>query len=222
MDEDRKIRFEVAPILFIASLLLGALINKGLHSVVDDLEKLGTSKLIGIIAGGGVIVLAAGYVIGTFTHFLLRQFFLWRPRSWGKSRFHEVALSDNPFKWIWERVGAPPGKSDPEQQLFAGVAFDHGVLRKDWEGVHQWLLRRWNGFNTAANSILALLLALLVGPSIGVPWGYWWCLSVVAFMGVLGFVAFRAWHDTMNMLDFMANLEKKPTPGETPGLTDGG
>lgn len=210
MDEDRKIRFQVAPILFVASLLLGALLNHGVHSTVEALGELNSSKLIGIIAGGGVVVFAVGYVIGTCTQLLLRLIFWCKAWLLGGSRFHEVALSDDSLKRVWDLIGAPPGKPDRSKELFAGVAFDFGVLKKDCEGVSQWLFRRWNGFNTAANSIVALVLSLLVGPSIGVPCRYSWWLPVVAFVFVLGIVAFLSWRETMNMVGFMASLKNAP------------
>jgi hypothetical protein len=215
MDEDRKVRFSVAPILFAASLLVGALLDQQERHVLDQfLNELDLSKSIGLIAGGGALVFAAGYAIGTCTQFLMRLIFQFRPRSWGKSRFHEVALSDDSFGLIWERIGAPP-KPDRSQELFAGAVFDHGVLRKDWEGVHRWLFRRWNGFNTATNSISALILSLLIGWwIIGIPWSLTWGLSVLISVFILGTVAFWSWHDTMNMVGFMASLKKEPAAAD--------
>jgi hypothetical protein len=224
MDEDRKIRFQVAPILFIASLLLGALSDQGARAwILRVLENPdGGAKLIGIVAGGGVVVFAGGYIIGTCTQFLLRVIFWCKSLLVGGSRFHEVALSEESLRRVWERIDAPPAKQPRLQELSAGAAFDYDVLRKDHEGVHGWLFRRWNGFNTAANSIMALALSFLAGPFIEIPlWPTWW-VSVLIFMGALSCVMVWAWRDTMRMLDFMVSLEKKPTPGETPGLADGG
>jgi hypothetical protein len=218
MDEDRKIRFLVAPILFIASLLLGALSD---DPTFLALQKLDWSKLIGIVAAGGVVVFAAGYVFGTCAQFLLRLIFWFRPHSWGRSRFHEVAFSDDSFGRVWDWMGAP-GKPDRSQELSAGAAFDYAVLRKDYDGVHGWLFRRWNGFNTAANSILALALSFLAGPFIGIPLAPTWCVPVLIFVGALICVMVWAWRDTMRMVAFMVSLEKKPAPGETPGLANGG
>jgi hypothetical protein len=214
MDDDRKIRFLVPSILFLASLFIGALSDPTAHEFVAGvLKNSDWSKSIGLIAGGGVVVFAAGYVIGTFTYFILRLIFL----CWG--RFHEVALSDDSFRQIWDRMGAP-GKPDRSQELSAGAAFDHDVLRSSREGVHRWLVRRWNGFNTAANSLSAVALSFLAGPFIGVPLGRTWFLTVIPFGVILIPVMLWARRDMMNMVGFMASLEKKPTPGETPGLAD--
>jgi hypothetical protein len=117
MDEDRRIRFLVAPTLFVASLLWGAWSDSVAHEfIVQALKLPDWSKIIGLIAGGGVIVFAAGYVIGTFTYFFLRLLFQLRPRRWGKSRFHEVAFSDESFARAWHRLGAP-GSPDRRQEL---------------------------------------------------------------------------------------------------------
>jgi hypothetical protein len=222
MDDDRKIRFQVAPVLFVASLLLGALFDQGARdSIVQFLERPDWgAKLIGIVAGGGVVVFAGGYIIGTCTQFLLRMIFWCKAFLFGGSRFHEVALSNDSLERVWHLIGAPeePKRS---KELFAGAVFDFAILKKDREGVNQWLFRRWNGFNTAANSIFALVLSLLVGPSIGVPWGYWWWQSVLAFAVVLGLTAYWSWREAMNMVGFMASLKSTPKLGDTSGPAGG-
>jgi hypothetical protein len=67
MDEDRRIRFLIPPALFIASLLLGAFLDKptfdNLKSFVGNSD--GWTELIKLIAAGGFVVFVAGYVIGT-------------------------------------------------------------------------------------------------------------------------------------------------------------
>jgi hypothetical protein len=107
-----------------------------------------------------------------------------------------------------KRLYAAPGKlDDASQDLDAVAAFDYDVLQEHHEGVHQWLFRRWNGFNIAANSISALVLSLPAAPFIKVPWNIPWCASVTIFVVILVFAARCAWRDTMHMLRFMANLE---------------
>jgi hypothetical protein len=192
--------------LFVASLFVGALLDQNARHVLDELlNKLDLSKSIGLIAGGGAFVFAAGYAIGTFTQFVLRVLFWFRPRHWG--RFHEVALPEDSFLQIRKRLGLPPGAPDRSQDLFAGAVFDFDVLRKGHKGVHQWLFRRWNAFNIAANSISALALSFLAGHLTGIPWSLTWCLSVLTFAAVLFFVAVLAWLDTMRMMRFMVSLE---------------
>jgi len=210
MDEDRRIRFLVAPTLFVALLLLGALSNQAERDfILEALKNPDWSKLIGLIAGfiagGGLVVFVLGYVIGTWTYFVLRVFFLLRPRSWGKSRFHEIALSDSAFKKVWEIV-LPSGVPDRRQELSAGVAFDHDFLRKTNNGVHLWLVRRWNAFSIAATSFWALVFSFPIGHAVGIPMEQvWWLPPAAIFAAILVVVSFWAWRDTMNMLEFMAS-----------------
>jgi hypothetical protein len=164
-------------------------------------------------------VFAGGYVFGTFSYFSLRLIFRFRPSSWGKSRFHEVALCDKSLERIWGLIGAP-GKQERYrlQGLYAGAAFDFDALGKSHKGVHKWLVRRWNAFNIAANSIWALVLSLPAGPFIGVPPGLTWGILALVFGVVLGVEMIWAWRDTMHMLEFMASLEaNKPDPPQTKG-----
>jgi len=215
MDEARKIRLLVAPMLFIASLLLGGALSDQTAANFIALKDQDWSKLIGIIAAGGVGVFAAGYGIGTITQFLLRLIFCLKARFWGGFRFHEVALSDDSFKRVWDQIGAP-GKPDRALELYAGAAFDFGVLRTHRKGVHEWLFRRWNGFNTAVNSFWPLILSLPIGHwGIGIPWSVMWCLPVLILAVALGFVAFWAWRDTMIMAGFMASLKNAPKLGDS-------
>jgi hypothetical protein len=162
MDEDRRIRFLVAPTLFVASLLWGAWSDHAWRDfMVATLRDHEWPKLIAAIAGGSLVVFVAGYVIGTWTYFVLRMIFQFRPECSGKSRFHEVAMSGGAFKLVWGKVGY--GSSNPSQELFAGVVFDHGIIRENYKGIHEWLVRRWNGFNIAASSFWGLVFSLSFG-----------------------------------------------------------
>ena len=130
MDEDRRIRFLVAPTLFVASLLWGAWSDHAWRDfMVATLKDHEWPKLIAAIAGGGLLVFVAGYVIGTWTYFVLRLFFRYRPQCWGKSRFHEVAMSCVAFKRVWGKVGY--GNSNRSQGLFAGVSLTGSTMRSD-------------------------------------------------------------------------------------------
>lgn len=216
MDEDRRIRFLVSPALFVASLLIGAWPDPTTHKcIVDFFENRELSKsFIELAAAGSVVVFAGGYVFGTISHSVLRLYFLLRRRSWGGS--HEAELDKDSRPQVWRRLRAPgnPNPNDASQDLYAVAAFDYDVLKKHHEGVHEWLFRRWNGFNIAVNSISALLLSLLVGYFIGIPLSLSWGLSVAFFGIVLVFVAIYAWKDTMRMVRFMASLEPNKSEQE--------
>jgi hypothetical protein len=129
-----------------ASLLWGLLLDHQTHTKIfnylDNVDSL--SKLIGLSAAGGFVVFTFGYVIGTITYFLLGIFFRVCP---GRSRFHEVSLSADALDKMWVTLRCGNTMDKREQELSAGVAFDHGLLRENYEGVHLWLVRRWSAFS---------------------------------------------------------------------------
>ena len=129
MDEERRIRFLVSPALFVASLLIGAWPDPTARQwIVDIFEKPELSKsLIELAAAGSVVVFAGGYVFGTISHSFLRIIFLLKRRSWGGS--HEVVFDGVSRQQVLARLHATPGKpDDASQDLYAGAAFDFGIL----------------------------------------------------------------------------------------------
>jgi len=212
MDKDRKIRFLVSPLFFVASLLLGLLLDRTqtltnfLPCVVLDRSKL--PLLVALLAGGGIVVFTLGYVIGTTTYVILRvPFMIAAHFGWG-SGSHEIALSDESLGLIWRKVGAP-GEPDRSRMFFAGTTFDHDILQKKHKGVHRWIVRRWNAFSIAATSVFALLLSLGVGKyglRIRMTCGYLILVTITCV--VLGFEAYTAWRDTMGMLNFQARRQE--------------
>jgi hypothetical protein len=141
----------VAPALFVASLLIGALSDPtgtAREFIVDVLKDSDWSKsLVEIAAAGGVVVFAGGYVFGTITVFILRLSFCVG---------HAIGADFTKSHYLTFRFGKSGSgcvrqeKPDRPQELSAGAMFDFDVLKKDHEGVHQWLFHRWNGFNIAA------------------------------------------------------------------------
>jgi hypothetical protein len=211
MDEVRRIRLLVAPALFVASLLWGSWLDHDSTIWRHVSANHDWSHLIGLIAGGGFVVFVAGYVIGTVTYVILRSFFPCLSKR--NHLFHEAALSDTPFQKIWTKLGAPSTEQKRLQELFAVVAFDHGVLRKEHEGVHQWVVRRWTAFNVAANSIFGLALSIPIGKCVlAIHASIQWWVPVLVFVAFLLRSAFWAWTDTMHMLEFMASLDVQPAP----------
>jgi hypothetical protein len=78
------------------------------------------------------------------------------------------------------------GSSNPSQELFAGVVFDHGIIRENYKGIHEWLVRRWNGFNIAGSSFWGLVFSLPFGLAIiGIPITAAWGCSVAFFAVIL-------------------------------------
>jgi len=214
MDEDRRIRFLVSPLLFFASLSWG-LLRDATRNLGDILPGLGLKleklpDLIALIAGGGIAVFTVGYVIGTTTYVLLRLAFIVAARFGYGSGSHEITLSDEVLRLVWGRIGAP-GEPDRTKMFFAGSTFDHDVLQEEHKGVHQWIVRRWNAFSVAATSVTGLLLSLLAGIALRVRLTRGWWMPVVVTSIVLGVAAFLARRDTMGMLKFQAARQQRLT-----------
>ena len=66
MDEIRRIRFLIPPVLFVGSLLWGAWCDPHAWAYLSDHLRGGSNSdaLIKIITGGGVVVIAGGYIFG--------------------------------------------------------------------------------------------------------------------------------------------------------------
>ena len=124
-----------------------------------------------------------------------------------------VGFPRGAFDIVWKRLEAPKEWAR-SQELFAGAAFAYDVLLKDHAGVHQWMFRRLTAFNIAATSICGLLLSFLFGHCVvGITWTLAWCFPVVVFAFILGVTAWVAWHDAMDMFDFMISLESAKEAG---------
>jgi hypothetical protein len=161
-----------------------------------------------LIAGGGAGTIAAGYVFGTVTYFALRVCFRYR-RHPGRSRFHEAAFSGATINAVWKKLGRESSQEEAaEAALYGVVAFDHGVLREEFPGIHEWLVRRWTGFAVAAISAIALLFSFEMGLWIGIHPSVSWLLPWGVFTVVLVGVAWSAQRDGERMIRFMA--EKPP------------
>lgn len=216
MDEDRRIRFMVAPLLFLASLAWGFVRDPvvGLNNVLPGIElKLSDiSGLIAAIVGGGLALFPLGFAIGTTTYVALRLLSQVSRLRRGGSGCHEIMLPADTVAAIWALIGVP-GEPDRRLELFAGVTFDHETLRKGREGVHHWVMRRWNAFSIAVTSVTALLLSLGAGRLLGIPWRTDWHPYVLGLCAIFLVSAFFAWRDTMRMLTFQSRLPKPEVGG---------
>jgi hypothetical protein len=206
MDEARTIRFYVAPVLFLMSLVWGAWFDPTKqHVILDHLQVDNLPKLIGLAAGGGFVVFAFGYVIGTLTYAILRLVFCVKAWCCGGTRYHEAGLLPK-LENIWLRTGHP-GPIDNQQELSAVVVFDFGIIRGKYEGVHQWLVRRWNAFSIGMTSAVGLLLSFAIGPwvlAISLERKWWAPAGFLVLVCV--YVACCAWRDGRRMVYFMAQM----------------
>ena len=208
MDEDRRIRFLIAPMLFFASVAWAVVSdpNSKLSTLLPGVSISIDSWWQGLaaLAAGGILTVAIGVVIGTISHVLLRMGFWLKAKLFGGSTTHEISVDPATLKLMWHKLkesGAPKVRD----QLFIGVTFDHDVLLKDHEGVHRWLVRRWNAFSVAVTSMTGLalsflVLACLLNVSLA---GKWWAVVSIAFLSFSA-VAVLAWRDMMGMLSFQA------------------
>jgi len=206
MDEDRRIRFFVAPFMFLASLAWGIARDPtiGLTSLLGVELKLNElPSLIAAIASGGLALFPLGFAIGTITYVVLRLiseaacFFGWGSRS------HEVHFSAPSLAAVWRTIEMP-GNPDRWEAFFAGIVFDYDVLAKNHEPIHRWLFRRWNAFSISVTSTTALILSLGFGWFLGIGWRNDWHWPVVCLCVVLVASAILSWRDTMGMAQFMA------------------
>ena len=198
MDQDRQIRLAIPPFFLLASLLWGAYLG-GLD--LSPILKPDTAKeALGLLAAAAVAILPVGFLISTISVTLLRVL----AAIFRKSTY-EAVLDDSTLVRVWSKLRSNQGK-DAKLTLYAAATFDHELLAP---GIHKWLLRRWNSFNVAVHSIVALALAHAVAPVFSVPQGCAWWATTVVSIALLGWTAFNAWRDTMRMIEFQSHRKQK-------------
>jgi len=111
---------------------------------------------------------------------------------------YEACLTDAAYGRIWTGTESSLPK-DKKETLYAVATFDHELLAP---GIHTWLVRRWNAFNVAAHSTVALLAAHAMAPYFHVPQSLRWWRWTAILVALLLYAAFKAWRETMAMLEF--------------------
>ena len=214
MDEERKVRFIVAPLLFLASMAWGVAWDR-CHTLSDLIPGLTVKsenayQLIALLMGSGVAVFALGVIIGTTSYAVLRAFFWLRSRATGRVCFHEFTCDDKTFELMWRQIRAN-GTLERSKTLYVGVTFDFDELRTKHLGVHQWIIRRWNAFSIAVSSLMALFWSFVVSLWLGVALTdrWFWPVGIVTLCFI--YIACTAWRDAMGMASFQAN---RLTPAE--------
>ena len=211
MDQDRQIRFLISPFFLYASLAWYAYVDPCLHDSLASL-KLGDLKdILSIALAAGAATIPIGFSIGTLGLCLLKGFFYLRSRFRGLRQIYEVSISEECFQTMLRETRA--AKEDRRSLLYAAVTFDHELLP---EGVHKWLLRRWNSFNVAFNSAIAIAISFVAIP---LRWLYpcsqsqlcywsigkmWWLATNIALLCLLSFAAWFAHDETMGMVEFQS------------------
>jgi len=198
MDQDRQIRFAIPPFFLFASLLWGAHVGGRDLSPIFKPET--AKEVLGLLAAAAVAIIPMGFLISTLSVTLLRGLVVI-----ARSPTYEAVLSDSTLDRIWGQLQSTQAK-DKKLTLYAATTFDHELLAP---GIHTWLLRRWNSFNVATHSIVALVLAHAVAPIFSIPQVCAWWVSTLALVGLLLVTALNAWRETMKMLEFQSYRQQK-------------
>lgn len=219
MDEDRKIRFLVSPMVFIASFLWGLSLDpeKSVAQMIANTIALPDSwqGSLALLAAGGSGVFALGVAIGTITFVALRAWFCLFKITNGKS--HEIMMAPEDREKAWTILGGI-GPCDENKEVFIGVSLDHGVVQARYEGIHKWIRRRWNAFSIASTSITAIVLSLVVACFAGMTPSHKWYVPAGIMIAVFALSARWAWKDSMAMLSLMTKIDlstnrKSPSTG---------
>jgi hypothetical protein len=152
-------------------------------------------EVLGLLAAAAVAIVPVGFLISTLSVALLRV--LWVIT---RSPTDEAVLSDSTLERIWDQLASTQAK-DKKLTLYAAATFDHELLAP---GIHKWLIRRWNSFNVATHSIVALVLAHAFAPIFSIPQVCAWWVSTLALVALLLFTALNARHETMGMIEFQS------------------
>jgi hypothetical protein len=204
MDKDRQVRFLYPPLVFIGFCLWALYLdpNRSITQYFPQIQQdasLNAGTLIGLVAGGGVVVLVAGFLISAISIFLLRMAF-----KVSGHHTYEAVWSPETRKRLSTIIGLSKSVKD-DQVLYLAAVFDHVLLP---EGIHAWLFRRWSTFNLSMSSCVALIFALVgrvwSGLSPGVGWHVVWAFCLVALATHGSF----AWCETMGLAEFYSNLDR--------------
>ncbi len=203
MDQDRQVRFAIPPFFLLASLLWGAYLG-GVD--LSPLLKPDTAKeILGLLAAAAVAVVPLGFLISSASILIMRGL-----AALLRTPTYEACLTDVAYGhvWTWTQSSLP---KDKKKTLYAVATFDHELLAPE---IHTWLMRRWNAFNVAAHSAVALLGAHVMAPYFHVPQTVRWARWTAILMALLIYAAVKAWLETMAMLEFQTTRPKPEAFGE--------
>lgn len=192
---DRQIRFAIPPFFLFASLLWGA------HLAGCDLSPLFKKDALGLLAASAAAVVPIGFLIGAVSVAVLKLI-----AKIAQVSTYEAVLSDACLDRIWGQLRSTQAKRHKSVTLFVAATFDHELLAT---GIHTWLLRRWNSFNVAAHSIVALWLAHFAARMFHMPQVCRWWTSTVILSALLFVTALEAWRETMKMIEFQSYRQQK-------------
>ena len=97
-------------------------------------------------------------------------------------------------------------KIQEKDKFYAGVTFDHSYIS---EGVHEWIIRRWNTFFISASSIIAMLLSFGLGKLLNISISCFWLLIIAPLIILLSLHSFFSWKHVMGMIEFQTRVYVK-------------
>jgi hypothetical protein len=222
MDQDRQIRFLIPPFFLYASFLWWAFVDPSLHCFLTALVGNELKEILAVAAALGAATIPLGFSIGTLGLLLLKLAFHIRSRITRLRQIHEAYITEECFQVILRETAAST-TDDRASLLYATATFDHELLPG---GVHTWLIRRWNAFNVAFSSAIAILISLLVALALALrgrpfdplcglsdtDWqragwssGQWcWLVANCFLLFVLSIADWISWRETMGMIEFQS------------------
>ena len=150
MNQDRQIRFIVAPFLLFVSLWWDGYITGNGSNLISHLGS-GVTPIIAV----GAAAIPAGFIIGTFSVVILNCIFKCRGKASYEPYIEDRKLISKAVKLSRSFFSADP-ENLTRDLLYSSATFDHEILD---EGIHNWLTRRWLGFNISVNCITAIILS---------------------------------------------------------------
>jgi hypothetical protein len=212
MEHDRQLRFLIPPLVFLASLLWGSILDPQSHLLQMLTSELAgeteLSQVISLIFAGGVAVVAIGFLISAIAIAILRLLFL-APYLMGKTPGgYEAGVPKTSFQFLWNSV---TGDSKPVERdmLYAVGVYDHCRVPSS---LHSWVGRRWNTFMVSVNCCVAIGLAHFVASHstwFGIAATQTWRRTDATLVIVLVINGFVARRQALRMIGFAATHHVK-------------
>jgi hypothetical protein len=198
MDHLRQIRFVIGPFFFLGSILSAAIL--GCSITLASVRDLSGGAAAVLIAFVGASVLPLGFLLGGITALAAQLWF--RLRRYGALEF---SIGDVARNKIWTTLSAGEPPQDRRDDLYGGTTFELEMLNAE---VVRWIDRRWNAFYASAISCMSLVLAAILSLCLFQLTTFRWFVyiaSTILLSGMLFAMAWRAWHQTMRMIEFQSS-----------------
>lgn len=200
MDQDRQIRLLIPPFFLLLALLWGAYLDPSVK-LAPLLLPASAQSLLGVLAAATVCVLPLGFLLSAISILLLRILF-----SLSRNPGYEARITAEALRRIWPQLHTN-SPFDTNHTLYAVATYDHELLSN---GIHSWLMRRWNLFNVSIHSAVSVVLAHGVGALLGLSQNRRWTAFTSLIVVILLANAIVAWRQTMAMIEFQSQRDLPP------------